>query len=80
MDNFFRGSSKTTELNTFTTITVRFRTTRATKKFKCNACRVNEISLFREVFEETGYSIASKIDPDQFTEQDLNDQVCDNLF
>ena len=32
---------------------------------------------FREVLEETGYNIGEKIDPDQYSEQILNDQVCD---
>ena len=31
--------------------------------------------FFREVQEETGYSIAEKVDPDQYSEQVLNDQV-----
>ena len=31
--------------------------------------------IFREVLEETGYSIAEKIDPNQYSEQTLNDQV-----
>lgn len=34
---------------------------------------------FREVLEETGYNIGEKIDPDQYSEQVLNDQVCDFL-
>lgn len=31
--------------------------------------------FFRETLEETGYSIADKIDPEQFTEQIINEQV-----
>jgi len=49
-------------------------------KGKVNEEEEGHLCAVREVMEETGYSIAGKIDPDQFSEVVINDQVSRLFF
>lgn len=49
-------------------------------KGKVNEQEAPHLCAIREVYEETGYSIQDKIDPDQYSEMVLNDQVSRLFF
>ena len=49
-------------------------------KGKVNEEEAPHLCAVREVMEETGYSIADKIDPDQYSEVVINEQVSRLFF